>query len=281
MIPSTKSTAVCASKHSCLTLLVCFFWVEPSMFPAWIGPMSLLPIITVNCIQNFTMWFWKQTLICLLSDKLPIDLLIVIKVLPVGTNESPRNSSSNTNKQESPPAWTQEAYRPLCSKYSLCCPNWLPPRQGTPQAGYPPCQGTPPGQGTPCQGTPPGRVPPQGTLRQGTPLGRVPPHQGTPPAGPGRVPPPPAAPWHFGKCCKALWDTGTPPCGQTDWWMDGQTRVKTLPSRRTTYAGGNQGSHWNCTCLTRLMANYSVCIAEYLELLSLWVGCVSSWKKLV
>ena len=29
-----------------------------------------------------------------------------------------------------------------------------------------------------------------------------------------------------------------PPCGQTDVWMDGQTRVKTLPSRRTTYAGG-------------------------------------------
>ena len=29
-----------------------------------------------------------------------------------------------------------------------------------------------------------------------------------------------------------------PPCGQTDGWMDGQTRVKTLPSRRTTYAVG-------------------------------------------
>ena len=23
---------------------------------------------------------------------------------------------------------------------------------------------------------------------------------------------------------------GTPPCGQTDGWMEGQTRVKTLPS---------------------------------------------------
>ena len=29
-----------------------------------------------------------------------------------------------------------------------------------------------------------------------------------------------------------------PKCGQTDGWMDGQTRVKTLPSRRTTYAVG-------------------------------------------
>ena len=81
----------------------------------------------------------------------------------------------------------QETYRPLCSKYSLCCPNWVPPSQGTP------------GQGTPYQGTPPARVPPsQGTPQpgfpppsQGTPLARVPPGwtwQGTPPAGPGRVP---------------------------------------------------------------------------------------------
>ena len=30
---------------------------------------------------------------------------------------------------------------------------------------------------------------------------------------------------------------------QIDGWMDGQTRVKTLPSRRTTYAGGNDGSN--------------------------------------
>ena len=42
------------------------------------------------------------------------------------------------------------------------------------------------------------------------------------------VPPPPSGP-----------DWGTPPCGQTDGWMDGQTRVKILHSRRTTYAGGN------------------------------------------
>ena len=31
-----------------------------------------------------------------------------------------------------------------------------------------------------------------------------------------------------------------PRCGQTDGWMDGQTRVKTLPPRRTTYAVGNK-----------------------------------------
>ena len=161
----------------------------------------------------------------------------------------------------------QEAYRLPCSKYSLCCPTWVPPRQGTPPSRVPPSQGTP-WQGTPWQGTPlpgyppsarvsplagPGRVPPLPGYppSQGTPQARVPPKpgyplppgyppswtwQGTPPplpAGPGRVRPPPAAPWHSGKCCKALWDTGTlPRCGLTN-------KVKLLPSRRTTYAGGN------------------------------------------
>ena len=45
---------------------------------------------------------------------------------------------------------------------------------------------------------------------------------------------------------KKLWDGyRAPPApvdrqidGWMDGWMDGQTRVKTLPSRRTTYAGG-------------------------------------------
>ena len=115
-------------------------------------------------------------------------------------------------KQESPPVWMQEAYRPPCSKYSLCCPNWVPPQPGYPPAGYPLAR-VPPGQGTPWQGTPLAGYPP----RQGTPPARVPPHppgwtwQGTPPA----------APWHSGKCCKALWDMGTPPW--TDRLMDGRT----------------------------------------------------------
>ena len=38
---------------------------------------------------------------------------------------------------------------------------------------------------------------------------------------------------------KKLWDGYPPVDRQIDGWMDGQTRVKTLPSRRTTYAGGN------------------------------------------
>ena len=146
--------------------------------------------------------------------------------------------------QESPPASTQEAYRPPCSKYSLCCPNWVPPRpgyppgQGTPLArvppsarvppwpGYPPSQGTP-GQGTPGQGTPLARVPPRpGYPPARVPPTRLPPQPGYPPqAGPGRVPP-----WlpHgiLGNVAKHYGIRVPPPCGQTE----GQTRVKTLPS---------------------------------------------------
>ena len=120
-------------------------------------------------------------------------------------------------KQESPPAWTQEAYRPPCSEYSFC-----PGRGGTWPGTPPRGSGYPPGG----LGTPLGvRVPPRGVWvpSQGGP--------GTPPGGvPDRVPP--TASWHSGKCCKALWDMGTPPppCGQTDGWMEGQTLVKTLPS---------------------------------------------------
>ena len=148
-------------------------------------------------------------------------------------------------KQESPPAWTQEAYRPPCSEYSFCCPTWVPPQQGTPPSwpgrggtwpGYPPARVPPLWPGYPLAGYPPG----QGTPRQGTPQPGSP-QQGTPLAGPGRVPPqldltrvpppwpgyppswtwqgtPPAAPWHSGKCCKALWDMGTPPVNKLTKW---------------------------------------------------------------
>ena len=76
--------------------------------------------------------------------------------------------------------------------------------------GYPPRAGYPPSREPPCQGTPP---------RQGTPwldLARYPPHRCLP---------------HgiLGNVCKALWDMGTPPCGQTDWWMDRHVSKHYLP----------------------------------------------------
>ena len=101
----------------------------------------------------------------------------------------------------------QEAYCPPCSDYSFCCPNWVPPLTwlgGVPYLGNPPpSQGTPPGrvppcQGTPPQGTPPARYPPC----QVPPLPGYPPSwtwQGTPLAGPGRVPP-------LGVCPMAFWE---------------------------------------------------------------------------
>ena len=127
-------------------------------------------------------------------------------------------------------------------------PARVPPQPGYPPwPGYPPNQGTPPGQGTPQPGYPPwsGYPPKPGyPPRPGyPPWPGYPPGQGTPLDLAGYPPwldlagyPPPAAPWHSGKCCKALWDMGTPLW--TDRIMEGQTRVKTLPSRRTTYAGG-------------------------------------------
>ena len=109
-------------------------------------------------------------------------------------------------------------------EYSFCCPTRVPPRGGYLTWVPPPRGGTWPGHppgGVPDPGTPPGGVPDPGTPRGGY-LTRVP-----PPGGSGF---PPAASWHSGKCCKALWDMGTPPCGQTDWWMDRRVSKHYLPS---------------------------------------------------
>ena len=49
--------------------------------------------------------------------------------------------SKQLEQQESPPAWMQEAYHPLCSEYFFCCPNWVPPLltwpRGVPYLGTP------------------------------------------------------------------------------------------------------------------------------------------------
>ena len=48
----------------------------------------------------------------------------------------------------------------------------------------------------------------------------------------------------FWSKCSGMFRYPPPPLW-TDRWMDGQTRVKTLPSRRTTYAGGEYGNlYW-------------------------------------
>ena len=90
--------------------------------------------------------------------------------------------------------------------------GYPPPARVPPRPGYPPCQGTPLARVPPSAG--PGRVPP----RPGPPWLDRP---GYPPTGWTWQGTPPLAPWHSGKCCKALWDTGTPPS------VD---RLKTLPS---------------------------------------------------
>ena len=97
------------------------------------------------------------------------------------------------------------------------------PDQGTPLAGYPPAG-------------PPSQVPPPRLDLAGYPPAGYPPTRYRPSwtwqDNPRPLPPPVSAPWHSGKCCKALWDMGTPPPvdRQIDGWMEGQTRVKTLPS---------------------------------------------------
>ena len=146
----------------------------------------------------------------------------------------------NFNKiQESPPAWTQEAYCPPCSEYSFCCPILADPPPSWTWPPLPLLDLTPPPPGwtwpttprldlthpldlTPLPPSPPAPQtwPPQLDLTP--PAGPDPPQLDlTPPAGPDPLPagpdPPPAGP--------------DPPCGQTN-------KVKLLPSRHTTYTGG-------------------------------------------
>ena len=129
----------------------------------------------------------------------------------------------NKVEQESPPAWTQEAYRPPCSKYSLCCPVLADP----PPAGWPPRWLTPPPSGWPPRWlTPlPLVADPPGSWTWPPPLaGPDPPGWLTPPTPSGWPPhpwwltPPVADP-----------PVADPPRGQTDWWTDTCQNI-TFPS---------------------------------------------------
>ena len=127
----------------------------------------------------------------------------------------------NNLTKERPPAWTQVAYRLRRIKYSICYPRW----------GTPP----PPSRGTPGKVWLGGR----GYLRWGTPWPGLTsggyPRWGTPSRG---NPP-------------RLDLARVPPCGQTDGWMNGQTRVKILPSRRTTYTVG-KNDVWTLVLVVQL-----------------------------
>ena len=135
---------------------------------------------------------------------------IIVNSSATASRNDPPLHPKTKNKQESPPAWTQEAYRPQRIKYSICCPilegGYLPLPGGI-YLGVPPPPpvlawpggGTYLGQeGGTYLGVPPiltwlgGEVP---TL--GYPLPPSGPGQGTspPPSGPGRVPPPPPPVW--------------------------------------------------------------------------------------
>ena len=118
-------------------------------------------------------------------------------------------SPYNRIQQESPPAWTQEAYRPPCSEYSFCCPTRVPPR-GVPDPGTPPGgSGYPPGGGT----------------------------------WPGY---PPRCLMAFWEMLQSIMGYGYPPLW-TDRWMDGRTDAcQNITFPRTTYAGGNKFAKvWN------------------------------------
>ena len=126
---------------------------------------------------------------------------------------------------------------PSCPDLAGGVPCWGAPYLGTSHpdlAGYPPLD---------LAGYPPPRCLPHGIL------GNVAKHYGI------QVPPRCLLHGILGNVAKhyGIW---VPPCGQTE----GQTRVKTLPSRRTTCAGGNNNFlMWDSKFLTQLLLQSYVC----------------------
>ena len=248
-------------------------------------------------------------------------------------------SYKTTKIQESPPAWTQEAYRSrVVSTPSVVLTGYPPPSWpggggGTLHGGYPNLPGGYPTWVQPPAGYPPswsregGTLPggvsylgnPHPDLARGYPARGVPYLAGYPPCpDPAGYPPTPdldVCPMEFWiilqsimgygypscVCPMAFWEMlqrimgygyppqclphgilgnvakhygiWVPPCGQTDWWMEGQTHVKTLPSRRTTYAGGNQ---WTTTYFlnNRLKLDYFNSKAPINIYFHSWPGCL-------
>ena len=115
-------------------------------------------------------------------------------------------------KQESPPAWTQEAYRLPCSEYSFCCSNWVPPGRVPPHPDL--------AWGVPYLGNPPGRVPPSWPGLGGYPYWGIP-YLGTPPG---------VCPIAFWVMLQSIVGYGYPPVDrQIDGWMDRHVSKHYLP----------------------------------------------------
>ena len=178
-------------------------------------------------------------------------------------------------EQESPPAWTQEAYQPPRSKYTLCCS--CPGGGGTP-GGCPPARGGTPGGCLPARGVYPRQAHPAvGVPWVGAPLLGGVPQVGAPPAGgyPGWVLPCRGVP----RAGTPLLD-GVPPHHQLDGvpptisWMgyppphhelDGvppppprvwtDTQTENITSSRTTYAVGK--NNYN-SCMSHRVQHWQI-----------------------
>ena len=195
------------------------------------------------------------------------EVFCIISFEPISESPTSKSFQKPSVKQESPPAWMQEAYCSPCSGSTPSVvltgypPSRVPPpdlaggvpyhgypQQGTPWAGYPPA-GYPHSDLARGGGTLPGYPPRHGTPQAEYPQTGVPPRKSTPQQGtPGRVPP--SWTWHgtpqldlagypLGVCPMEFWvmlqsivgyGYLPPHCGQTE----GQTHVKTLPSHCTT-----------------------------------------------
>ena len=147
-------------------------------------------------------------------------VLTIINSTTVNPYFNSNHSRWSFIEQESPPAWTQEAYRPPCREYSFCCPILAdpPPRVDLiPPAGPdPPSWTWPPPSWTwlPLAGPDP-------------PCWTWPPPPAGPDPSPGWTWPPPNWTWPP-RGWTEDWPP-PPPRGQTDLWKDRHVSKHYLP----------------------------------------------------
>ena len=225
---------------------------------------------------SIVMWYthWKENhtnlRICFMAQ-VPIPIPSSVTIMSQITRFRqyiPLERLQNHCEQESPPAWTQETYHPPSSKYSLFglsrrgryphpWPGWVPIlgthsdlARGIPHTwlgeGVPPSW---PGQGVPYQWG--------STTTWGTPIltwlqGLGYPILGTTYPTPGTWVPPERKwdQWKYYGMQMSYPQKGHGTSGSIMVWrwgtslgVDIQTPAKTIPSRRTTYAGGKNVTH--------------------------------------